>query len=420
MRSFIQEGIGMSFFWRFVPSCDLLRIPLLRWLVITRFFGDLFFYSTTMVLFEQQRGLNFTEMFLLEAILSGAILLADVPTSIWAERIGYSRMLLIGRAIGLVGMAGFASAYGFWMFAVAETLGGIAVASVSGCESALIYTSLSPQKRSNQGGDAFALLSSASSAGFLLGLLTGSFLGACSPTLAVVASVVPALLAFFASLRLYRYAPATCVQEQKEVVPVIQTMHVAWHTIRAQPALACLSLLRWIAFALTNAIFWYNQPYFQKAGIPIVFFGPVMAAAMGLQLFLVLQTTTLQRILGTRPLLVCACLLPGLCYMLLTWFHTPLLTMGLVAGVVCFSAWLPPIVEQEVNQRISDKSRATTLSSLSLIGMLGKSAFDPAIGHLGDLGLEKVSMGLGSMWPPLPLLPILERLSCGQDQSGPL
>jgi MFS family permease len=386
----------MSFFWRFVPSRELLRVPLLRWLVITRFFGDLFFYSTTMVLFEQQRGLNFTEMFLMEAILSGAILLADVPTSIWAERIGYSRMMLIGRTIGLVGMLFFASAYGFWMFAVSETLGGIAIASVSGCESALIYTALPPQKRGSQGSDAFALLSSASSAGFFLGLLTGSFLGAYSPTLAVVASFIPALLAFFASLRLSHYAPTISVQEQKEAARVTQIVRTAWHTICAQPRLAFLSLFRWIAFAITNSIFWYNQPYFQKAGIPIAFFGPLMAATMGLQLFLVLRTTTFQKILGTRFLLVCSCLLPGLCFILLTWFHTPLLTIGLVASVVCFSAWQTPIIEQEVNQRISDTSRATTLSALSLIGMLGKGAVDPIIGHLGDIGLDMVGMGLGS------------------------
>ncbi|GHO93726.1 hypothetical protein KSF_037740 [Reticulibacter mediterranei] len=387
----------MSFFWRFVPSRELLRIPLLRWLVITRFSGDLFFYSTTMVLFEQQRGLNFTEMFLMEAILSGAILLADIPTSVWAEHIGYAKMMLIGRTIGLVGMGFFASAHGFWMFAVAETLGGIAIASVSGCESALIYTSLPPQKRSSQGSDAFALLSSASSASFFLGLLTGSFLGAYSPTLAVVASFAPALLAFVASLRLSHYAPATGVQEKKEAARVTQIVRIAWHTICTQPGLAFLSLLRWVAFAMTNSIFWYNQPYFQKAGIPIAFFGPLMAATMGLQLFLVLRSTTFQRILGTRSLLMCSCLLPGLCYILLTWLHTPLLTIGLVAGVVCFSAWQTPIIEQEVNKRISDTSRATTLSALSLIGMLGKSTVDPVIGHLGDIGLDRVSMGLGSM-----------------------
>ncbi len=387
----------MSFLWRFVPSRDLLRIPLLRWLVITRFFGDLFFYSTTMVLFEQQRGLNFTEMFLMEAILSGAILLADVPTSILAERIGYARIMLIGRVIGLVGMVCFAIAHGFWLFALAEVLGGIAIASVSGCESALIYTSLPPQKRSSQGSTAFALLSSASSASFFLGLLTGSFLGAYSPTLAVVASFVPALLAFFASLRLYHYALATSVAENTEVVPINRAVHTAWHAILTQPKLACLSLLRWIAFAMTNSIFWYNQPYFQQAEIPVALFGPLMAAAMGLQLFLVLRTPTIQKLLGARFLLACSCLLPGLCYLLLTWLHTPLLTIGLVAGVVCFSVWQTPIIEQEINKRIADRSRATTLSALSLIGMLGKGMVDPIIGHLGDIGLDRVSMGMGSM-----------------------
>jgi hypothetical protein len=79
----------MRFFLRVLPSRDLLAVQPIRWLVLSRLCASIFFYSTTIVLFQHQRGLNFTAMFLMESILSGAIWIADVPTSIWADRFGY-------------------------------------------------------------------------------------------------------------------------------------------------------------------------------------------------------------------------------------------------------------------------------------------------------------------------------------------
>lgn len=97
----------MRLLLRWLPARDILSIPSVRWLALTRLCTNLFFYSTTIVLFQQQRGLNFTEMFLMESILSGSIWLADVPTSIWADRFGYRRMILLGCLCNLVGMVCF-------------------------------------------------------------------------------------------------------------------------------------------------------------------------------------------------------------------------------------------------------------------------------------------------------------------------
>src|SRR3981081_1869793 len=110
----------MRFFRCLLPSRDLLALPAVRWFVLSQFCTNLFFYSTTIVLFQQQRGLNFTEMFLMESLLSGAIWIADIPTSIWADRFGYRRMIILGCVCNLAGILCFALAYGFWMFAVAN------------------------------------------------------------------------------------------------------------------------------------------------------------------------------------------------------------------------------------------------------------------------------------------------------------
>ncbi len=385
----------MSFLWRFVPSRDLLSSPIMRWALLSRLGADLFFYSTTIVLFQQQRGLDFTQIFLLESALSGAIWVADIPTSVWADRIGYHRLLIIGRAINVLGLLVFLFAWGFWLFAFADMLSGLTIACLSGCESALIYSSLSAEQRETQSSAAFAALSLASSAGYFLGLFTGSFLGAISPTLAVAASVAPAVLALLAALRVGHYATRHKPQEQTGSEPMGKVLAVAWRTLRAQPVLAVWGVFRAAAFALTNAIFWYNQPYFLRAGIPIFLFGPLMAAAMAAQIPLLARLPHLQRWLGTRLLLALSCLLPGSAYVLLAASHAPVITVLLVAAVVAFSEWRQPLVESELNRRIPDAARATTLSGLSLIGALVGVMLNPLVGYLGDLGLEAAGIGLG-------------------------
>ncbi len=184
----------MRFFLHLVPMRELLAIRNLHWLLVSRLCANLYFYSTTIVLFQRQHGLNFTDMFVMESILSIAIIVADIPTSIWVDRFGYRRIILLGRLCSIVGMLCFLFAYGFWMFAVANVLGGFAIACNSGCEGALIYQSLTELQRERQGNAAFTLLRLASTCGLFLGLASGSFIGALSPALAVGASIVPLLI----------------------------------------------------------------------------------------------------------------------------------------------------------------------------------------------------------------------------------
>jgi MFS family permease len=386
---------------RLVPSDSPLSVFNIRWLVVSRFFADLFFYSTTIVLFQQQRGLNFTQMFLMESIISASIWLFDIPTGVWADRFGYRKLMLAGRVLNVIGIVMFACVYGFWLFALANAIGGLAIACISGCESAMVYNSLSAQKKEKWATSAFTLLDTASNAGLFCGLLTGSFIGAYSPTWAVAVSTIPAILALFTTLRLRKDIKAASVSEL-EVVTAQETrvgngklLRVALRAVYEQPALVGLSVFDTAVFAMVNAIFWYNQPYFARAGIPITWFGPLMAAAMALKMLLLLRLPSMQLRLGTRFTLMLSCLLPGIAYALLAVTYAPISTFLLITCIVAFSGWRQPLVQVEINRHITDEARATALSTLSFIGTLAGIALNPLVGHLGDLGLGATGAGIG-------------------------
>jgi MFS family permease len=386
----------MKIFSRRFVYRDLWTIHNLRWLVVARFFAHTIFYSSVMVLFEQQRGLNFTEIFLLEAILSACLWLFNVPTGIWADQFGERSLLIVGYGLLAVGSVIFAFAHALWVFVCCEILSGIGMACISGCESALVYRSLPEKTAGESGTSAFALLNSASSMGFFFGLTVGSFMAAYGPAFPVYVAILPAALGWLATWLLRPVKRQGTEGTHEERVGMGDLLRLAWYEIRRQPILTGFSFFDAAAFALVNAIFWYNQPYFLHAGIAVVWFGLLTAGAQATGLLATLITPLMRRHLGMGFTLTLACLLPGVAYIMLSVVHVPIFTVLLVAVIVACPAWRQPIVNDELNKRITNGARATTLSALSLIGAATGIVLNLLVGSLGDRGLDVVSVGMGA------------------------
>lgn len=330
----------MLFFARFVPSRELWSLQNICWLVIIRFLANVIFYSTVIVQYEAWRGLNFTEMVMLESIMSLAALIFHVPAGMLADQLGYRGVLFLGYGLCTTSVAVFAFSYGFWWFAFGDVLFGTGIASICECEDALLYESLPREgplatgRLTSLGTAAFALLNAASSAGFVLGLFLGSFIGARSSALAVIASIVPMTLAWMMTLKLHPIGRGLAQgNDRLKMAPLRMVDLLRWATrlVREQPGMVGLSLFSSAAFALVQAIFWYNQPYFTRAGIAIAWFGPLIAAAVGLQMLVTLTTPRVKQRLGQATTLALSCILPGIAYLLLPVARVPALAAVLVA-----------------------------------------------------------------------------------------
>jgi predicted MFS family arabinose efflux permease len=365
----------------------------LRVLAVTAFLTQMTFYSAVVVAFQAERGLSMTEMFLLESLLSLVIFLCEVPTGILADRLGYRRMMILGQALFLASYVLFPLAWSFGAFALSTLLYGIGLAAQSGCDSALLYESLPAAERERLSTPAFSIISAAGTAGFLLGMSAGSFMGAARPVVPVALNIIPMAAALIASLRLQ---PLEGQEERAgsegSARLLVQT---ALSLIRHDPKLVGLRLLSTAGFALANAIFWYNQPLFARAGIAVAWFGPLTAAALVLQMLVALGSGWAERRLGVRGALVASFLAPGLAYLLLARATTAGPTALLVALVVAGGAWRQPVIGGELNRRIPDGARATALSALSFLAMCASILLNPLIGWAGDRGLPVAAAGLG-------------------------
>jgi MFS family permease len=125
-----------------------------------------------------QRGLNLFEIVSLEAVLVVFITLFNVPTGIFADKYGRKAsiiafcMLLITSEIILL----FSS--GFWMFAIAFAMSGIAIAFSSGAWEALLYDSLKEQKKERLMRKAMGTVTSSALAASVIANVIGSIIAA--------------------------------------------------------------------------------------------------------------------------------------------------------------------------------------------------------------------------------------------------
>jgi hypothetical protein len=245
------------------------------------------------------------------------------------------------------------------------------------------------------------LIAAAASAGFFCGLALGSFMGARDPVIPVYASAAATGVAFLATFRL-RPVPGAHRKERSG-----HFLRQAWRLIKRDPALAGISLFGSAAFALANSVFWYNQPLMGRAGIPVAWFGPLTAAAVALQMLIALAAPRAERVLGRAGALAVSCLVPGAAYILLRTVAAPATVTILLAAVIAGSAWRNPLKEAELNGRIPDGARATTLSALSFLGTAAGILLNPLIGLAGDQGVAFAATTLSAGLVSLGLLPSL-------------
>ena len=65
-------------------------------LSLMHFFQNLFFLSPVAVFFYQQNGLDYFQILSLESILVAFVFLFEVPTGIFADKIGRKKSIIIG------------------------------------------------------------------------------------------------------------------------------------------------------------------------------------------------------------------------------------------------------------------------------------------------------------------------------------
>lgn len=342
------------------------------------FFEGLIFYGAYATIFRTERGLQLSEIFFLESIFVILMMVLEVPWGIIGDKIGYRKTLIISYGLFLLSKVAFYYAHSFGGFLVEAILGAIAISGISGCDSAILYTSI--DKKDSE--KVFGKYAAFGTAGLLLSSLVSGVIAEVSLDLLAFFTIFPYLIGFILSFFLvenkiiYDMEEKTqsikeCVKQgfgNKKILIFIMAMAIIGETTHS----ICVFL---------------NQPLYIRGGIGLKWFG-VLLALMQLATFLSIKAYKIKKILGrdkTYMVAIGIILLSNFLLVFITKGSIVILLIFIIEGVFAITQ---PITETLKNESVTTQNRATILSSYAMIGNVVSAFCNMIIGLSASVSLK--------------------------------
>lgn len=342
--------------------CAKLRANIRLLNVIAAGRSALFIIPVIMPFALLKAGVSPGQFMMAEAIFALTVVIMEVPSGwvadVWTRR----RSMVAGLAFEAVGFVILWVMQNVWHLLIGQVIVGIGVSLISGTASAMLYDSLLEARMTKAYRRLEGLRHGIGLYAVGASSIVGAFLYAISPDLVMGLTVAAVGGSAVLSLFLYEPKRATLPVQGNPVRDVLVALDQG---VRKDPYLGRFIILAAVMFGVTNAAFWTQQPYYMALGLPVTLFGLFSAGGhlcggLGAQM-----AHCFERHLRVRSLLLVILVwlcgaylvsgaLPGL------WGAFLLMSGGLAYGIGF------PIVNDEINKRVSSARRATMLSVASL------------------------------------------------------
>ena len=330
------------------------------------------FYGPIATLYRQNRDLSLSDMFLIESISWILIIIFEIPGGYFADKFGYKKTLIISNFVFFISKIIFYKANSFEMFFLERVLLSVSLAGISGCDIALIYSSV----KKDESEKVFGIYNAFSTAGYLIASVIYGVLVKESMDSTAFWTIIPyaiaAVLTFFIKDVDVRY---------KEKPKLRESLFVA---LKNKSIIILV-----ISFALINEVvqvvgIFLNQSQYLRSGIDIKYFGILNAIMQIVRLFSV-KAYKVSAKLGENKAIEIVYSTIAICCITLVFTSNPLLTILSIIIIFGASAIISPIVLNIENKSISNNNRATILSIFSMFGSLTSAGANVIVGKSADI-----------------------------------
>ncbi len=357
--------------------------------------------------FFQSRGLDMRNVYELQAIFAGCVLLLEVPSGYFSDLVGRKGTLVIASLFHCLGFLVMALAPGYTELVVSEVLLALAISLFSGTDLSLLYDSLEAlgSKKATikiVGRTVFFRNTGESFAGLLGGwLLLWHFE---APAIAQAAvGLVPLLIA----LTLYE-PPRKKMSAKKHR----ENLRYIWKALFGHSNLLTLIILTGVFYSfVTLAAVWMFQEYWQSLGVSLTLFGYLWFAINIAVAITGRFAHKIEKALGSEGVLLLMGIMPVLGF----------LGMGFVGSIwgllFCFCFQIcrgltSVVMPDALNKRVAGDMRATANSIMSLGTRILMVGIGPIIGAVIDRqGLPTAMTSLGYLYVGVFLVLLLPLLA---------
>ncbi|KPU27680.1 hypothetical protein TR13x_03930 [Caloranaerobacter sp. TR13] len=345
----------------------------LMYLII--FLQGFVFYGPIATIYRRARGLSLYEIFILSSISLILMIVFEIPWGWFADRYGYKRTLIFSNFMFFISKIVFYFADSFLLFLVETLLMAISISGISGCDIALIYSSINKE----DGEKIIGRYNAAGTSGFFIASFLSTIVIAKSIDYAALLTILPYGLAAFLTLFIedvndYSQEKLTLKKSFKNV------LNKKWMLV----FVIAIAFVQEVQHMITVFL---NQPQYLKSGINLKYFGILMAIMQTISMVSVKAYKLTQK-LGREKSLKTLFLIIGICSFMLSYINSPILSVLLIATVTGSFALIHPIAVNIENQSIVTNDRATILSIYAMINNVIAAFINIIVGKATDVSIE--------------------------------
>lgn len=351
-------------------------------------------------------GLSLAEVLLGEAIFAAAVLLAEIPSGIFADRHGRKSCLLVAEFLVICSFSVLTVSQNFWHIAIGQIFVGVGIAFASGAKDALIFDTLKELGSEANFKQILAklntlLFSFAIFSNILAGIL-GSTMGLRVPLF--LATVFTAM-SFVNLFRLTEPKNAKDGQEKNIYLHFWKSLKFIWKK-KIVRYIIIFSMIMGVGMKLS---FHTLPAYWNEMDVPIILFGIGLATHNALAACVSHFSQKITKkyndvfLLGGLLLIVCTT------FAIMSQIHFGLILAILFPSLFqIIRALLPVVVDDLIHQITFSHKRATVMSMKSFLVQGSVMIGLPIFGYFADLwslltafgGLAIIVLILGgvSLW----------------------
>lgn len=357
------------------PSLER-NIRILHWLSV----DALLFAGAVIIAYEMHEiGLSLTQILMGEAVFALTILLFEIPTGMFSDLVSRKQTLFLAQIFFFSGVIVFALATEFWHVIVSQILTGIAVATVSGTDSAMLYDTLKALGREHEHKKIWGSIKSFQLIVIAVGQATGGFVATMGLRIPILLCIPISLFTLVMVLQLVE--PPRQKNDRSQLISHMKSAlrFVLFHRVMFFLIFAAVfvTLSRKITLQTLN-------PYWEMIQTPIIYWGLLMAAFNIIAAVVAKKAHLIQEKLGSLHsfflmytfwivgFLMLAFVHVGLAFLwpMLHWMLRPF-------GDIFFA--------DEINKRTASSHRATVLSLSNLAAQSMQVMALPILGYVADV-----------------------------------
>ncbi len=361
----------------------------LRLFYLFRLLATSYLWVPIFVPFMFSRGLTFRDIMILGGVYSAVVIIVEVPTGAFADRIGRRTSMMLG-SLMMAGSCLIAYQAGsFSEFLVAECLAAVSMSLCSGADSAYLFDLLAENGVAHEYGHRESTASAWHQAGSAVAFAGGGLLAEIDLALPYLVTAGVAMCAFGVASTLGDDRSRLAAPAPMRMSLVLEWRSWASHMKSAMGDVMRNGRLAWIigysavVFVLLRATIYLYQPYLNARSFSYSEIGFIFAAVYLTASFVAHRGHVLRKRFGDEPLLWA--LLAGLAisFVLLEEMGGPFV-LALLAVQAVANGLYSPLVKPLLNKEITDSSRrATVLSVESIFRRGAMGLFAPIAGFYG-------------------------------------